>query len=237
MITRLGMAPRCSGLTTEAVIEHWRRTHADAAAQIPGLRRYVQLHPVLIDGVHTLGYPGFDAISELDFDSLDALQAGFGSSVYQRTVRDDEARFIDRSRHSMVIAQRHDLSDGPLPSSPLARLLLLVRRHPATSPEQLWDAVTGPYADQVRTVTRYHQVLRGVDVPGEGRHVNAYDLVDELLFEDRQQASRWLASEAATSASLQLAGLIAGATRYLAVEHVVLDGSAVTTGHDDTGTT
>lgn len=121
MITRLEMAPRCCGLSTATVLRYWRQAHADAASQIPGLRRYVQLHPVLLDSVHAHGDPGFDACSELDFESLDALQGGFDSSVYRRTVRDDEERFVDWSRFSMVIAEGHDLSSQPLPPSPPRR--------------------------------------------------------------------------------------------------------------------
>jgi uncharacterized protein (TIGR02118 family) len=223
MITRLGMAPRRSGLSTKEVLTHWRQAHADAASKIPGLRRYVQLHPVLLDGAHALGYPGFDACSELEFDSLEALDAGFGSRVYKSAVRDDEDRFVDRTRFSMVIAERHDLSPGPPPESPATRLLLLMRRHPATALEELWAAVTGPYADAVRAATPHHQVLRAVDRDRPGREVGAYDLVDELLFEDQELALSWFRSDAATAACLHLAGLVAGMTRYLAVEHVVLD--------------
>ena len=69
---------------------------------------------------------------------------------------------------------------------------------------------------------------------GEGRHVGAYDPVDAQLFEDQEQALAWVVSEDATAAHLHLAGLVAGTTRHLAVERVVLD---VTVDHsrEDSG--
>ena len=41
MITRIGMAPRLRSATIGQFQDHWRTSHADAAGQIPGVRRYV----------------------------------------------------------------------------------------------------------------------------------------------------------------------------------------------------
>ncbi len=104
MITRFGMAPRRADMSIDQFQRHWRTSHADAAGQIPGLRRYTQNHSLLEYGRYLLGYPGFDACSELDFDSVEAMDQGFASETYQTLVRDDEDDFIDKSRFSIVVA-------------------------------------------------------------------------------------------------------------------------------------
>ena len=101
MITRFGMAPRRAGLTTSEFVEHWRTAHAEAAARIPNVLRYVQLHPVLVDGRLPLPYPLFDACSMIDFASIEAMDAGFASPIYAGAVRADEDRFIDKTAFSL----------------------------------------------------------------------------------------------------------------------------------------
>ena len=128
MISRIGMAPRQPGFTTDSFVRHWRTTHADAAAKIPNLRGYTQLHPVLVGGRIPLPYPGFDACSILDFDDLDAMDEGFRSALYQDEVAADERGFVDKQRFSLLLAEprRHR------PIEPGAVVLAtLVRRHPA----------------------------------------------------------------------------------------------------------
>src|SRR5579884_1157512 len=105
-ITRVGMAPRADGLTVEAAQEHWRTAHGDVASGIPGLRSYVQNHAILRDGLPLLPYPGFDACSELQFDSFDAMRAGFASKHYQSAVRADESNLIDKTRFMMALTRR-----------------------------------------------------------------------------------------------------------------------------------
>jgi len=221
MIVRIGAAPRRPGLSTPDVLEHWRTAHADAAGRIPGLRGYVQYHPVLVDGVHALGYPGFDACSELDFDSLEAMDAGFASEIYRRDVVADEQQLVDKERFTLVLGERHVLA-GERGDGRGVRLLTFLRRHPAVAAGQLWAAVAGPYADRVADATIGHEVLRALDHDRPGREQQAFDAVDELVFADVATARGWLASEAAVDAALTLAGLTAGTTRLLAQGVVVV---------------
>ena len=77
MITRLGAAARRSDLTIQQFQDHWKTQHGETAGSIPNLERYVQHHAVLVDGRTMLPYPGFDACSELDFASVEAMDDGF----------------------------------------------------------------------------------------------------------------------------------------------------------------
>ena len=109
MITRVGMAPRAAHLTREQFQAHWRDAHADAAAQLPGLRGYVQNHAVL---PLVLPAPPFDACSEIDFDDLDAMEAAFASELYRGAVTADERKFIDRTGFLLMLTERHVLDDA-----------------------------------------------------------------------------------------------------------------------------
>lgn len=222
MITRLGMAPRRADMTTAGFLEHWRTSHADAAGQIPFLRRYAQLHPVLVDGVHAFGYPGFDACSELEFGSVEDMDAGFASETYQQAVRDDEEAFVDKRRFSMVLGHRERLS-GERPDGGV-RLLSFVRRHPAATPEELDATLLDAYAAVIADdpVVRGHELLRPMGAERPGRERDACDAVDYLDFPDGDTARSWAGSEAAVRAGLALAGSVFGVTRLLAHEHPVV---------------
>jgi hypothetical protein len=218
MITRLGMAPRLPHFDSVGVLRHWQTSHADAAGQIPMLRRYVQLHPVLVDGRFPLPYPGFDAGSELDFDDLDAMDAGFASETYQTTVRADEDSFVDKSRFSMLLADRRILRDGERGG---VRLVTLLRVHPARERKELFDALTGPYAEAVHATTAgHHEQLHRVDV--ERPEPIACDATTSVVFPTVDEALAWAASDDALRVQLTLAGLAFGSERLLARPHVVL---------------
>lgn len=147
MITRIGAAPRVEGMSIPDFQQHWRTSHADAAGSIPGLRRYVQNHAILRHGSMLLPYPGFDACSELDFDSVDAMQEGFASETYQRDVTADEALFVDKARFSMVVTDREVLHPGPEDAG--AKLLVFYRMHPGSSPSALIDTLRSTHREQV----------------------------------------------------------------------------------------
>ena len=86
----MGMAPREASLDYEGLQAHWRSEHADLASQLEGLRSYVQNHAVLEHGRPLFPYVGFDACSELEWDSLEAMDAAFASEHYQQAVVTDE---------------------------------------------------------------------------------------------------------------------------------------------------
>jgi uncharacterized protein (TIGR02118 family) len=128
---------------------HWRTAHGDVASGIPGLRSYVQNHQVLRDGVPALPYPGFDACSELEFDSFDAMWSGFGSEHYQSAVRADEANLIDKTRFTMALTRRRVLAGGEPPEGAV-KLMSFLRVHPTATTHELVETLEGPYADAVQ---------------------------------------------------------------------------------------
>jgi uncharacterized protein (TIGR02118 family) len=181
VILRIGFAPRRPGMSTSQFLQHWRSDHADAAARLPGLQRYVQLHPVLRDNdVHALGHPGFDACSILEFADLDSMDAAFASPEYHRAVATDEARFVDKDRFGMF------LGTGSAPpigvGQPGCWLVTFLRRHPAVPADTLADALR----DDVDTghLVAGRTTWAALDVERPGRGSRCYDAVELLQFDD-----------------------------------------------------
>lgn len=218
MITRIGMAPRRRELTPAEALEHWRIRHADAAAQIPGLRRYVQLHPVLVDGDLPLPYPGFDVGSFLDFDDATAMDEGFGSETYRDVVRSDEHGFIDRTGFSTLLASRtvrRELAEPVV-------LVTLWRLHPASTGAALHAELDERYAAAVAEEGRGHEQYRPVEHPRSGREVDAAEAVDVVGFADHEEALAWLSRGTGATLERELTPFVFGAARLIARPHRVV---------------
>jgi hypothetical protein len=195
------MAPRAAGLSTPDFVEHWRTTHSVAAGQIPGLRRYTQFHPVLVDGRLPLPYPGFDACSLLQFDSLDSMDAGFSSAVYRDEVMPDEAVLVDKSRFSLFLGDARISS--VIPGGTVV-LVTLVRRHPALTPSEFSTVLDGPWS----TWSGGHEQYVSVGASRAGRQADVADAVDIRAFDSPQQALAWLtAEEQGVANDVRMAGL------------------------------
>jgi uncharacterized protein (TIGR02118 family) len=138
VIVRIGMAPRADGLDHEGFAEHWSGEHGGLAAEIPGLRSYVQNHAILFDGLPLLPDPGFDACSEIEFDSIEAMDSGFASEHYRSTVVADEHSLIDKSRFTLLLAAREVAVDGAPPEDAVKLLTFLP---PGTPPPGTAGAV------------------------------------------------------------------------------------------------
>ena len=216
MITRLGMAPRLPGSSVEQFQHHYRTSHGGVAGQIPNLRAYVQYHAVLVDGRPVFPYPGFDACSTLEFDSIEDMDEGFASETYQTAVRADEDAFIRKAGFSMFLGDRVVVVDGE-PGDDAVVLLTLRRHHAAATRADFYEVFGGAYADAVAATgpLRYEQ-LRGLDIPRTGREVQACDGVE----------LRWFASvdkvTGDTGAETELAGVALGTERLLARPNRVL---------------
>jgi uncharacterized protein (TIGR02118 family) len=224
MIVRLGMAPRLRGHSLAQFQHHWRTSHADAVARMPNLRRYVQNHAVLRDGRLTLPYPGFDACSELEFDDLEAMDAGFSSEHYLSAVRADEDAFVDKTRFSMVLGNRVVVRDGEVAGDDPVKLITLSRAHPVAGPAALVEAVLGGFAercDEAGGVLR-HEVIVTAPEAHQGRVPAVADVVSIQWFADVAAAEAHLASPARSSAELELAGRAFGRADLLARQITVV---------------
>ena len=103
----------------EAFQEYWRTTHAPlvrAAAEVLGVRRYVQCHTVstaLDEALATsrgCTVEAFDGIAELWWDDEAALMAGSSSPEGQAAgviLLKDEANFIDFTRSAIFFVREN----------------------------------------------------------------------------------------------------------------------------------
>ncbi|GIU93380.1 MAG: hypothetical protein KatS3mg011_2286 [Acidimicrobiia bacterium] len=93
------------------------------------MTRYVQNHGILSGGRYLLGYPGFDACSQIDFESVAAVEEGFASGFYRESVTWDERAFVDKSRFSLVVGQPLVVRAGEERG---VKLLSFLRLHPGS---------------------------------------------------------------------------------------------------------
>ncbi len=222
VITRLGTAPRARGLDCAAFQEHWRSGHADVARELPGLRRYVQNHAILRDGRPLLGYPGFDACSEVEFDSLQAMDEAFSSEHYRGAVSADEQSLIDRARFRPALLSRRVLIAGE-PAADAVKLMTFWQLDPEASLAQLESCLAGPGRIEATAfgVQRHEQLIQ-IEGAHEGRTAAACAAVDSLWLADVQAALALLQSAEAHRAAWELASIGRGATRLLAREITVV---------------
>jgi uncharacterized protein (TIGR02118 family) len=100
-VRTIALFSRKPGMSFAQFDEYWRETHAPLAAKVPGVIRYVQRHIVPQDGA---GEPdndfGIDGIAELDYESADAMEAGWASAAGQKAL-DDVPNFL--GKHYVVV--------------------------------------------------------------------------------------------------------------------------------------
>ena len=104
MIKSLTFLKKKPGLSKEEFLRYWKEKHGPLAARVvPGLKKYVQCHPV----------PGFesdiDGIVELWWDSSEAFQAflSWRQTDAAQVLKDDEDQFVDTSRWVRFVAEEH----------------------------------------------------------------------------------------------------------------------------------
>lgn len=224
MIIRVGMAPRCSGMSLVEFQRHWREEHSAVAERLPGLRGYVQNHAVLDDSARPLlPHPGFDACAETAFDDLAAMDAAFASPAYQTDVRADESLLIDRSRFSLLLCERLVLDAGGGDGEGV-KLMTFLRAHPIADRQKVLALVRGPYAELARSAGALRHVLL---IPSPdlhaGRQAPACDLVDCVWFTTTRAALDFVTGPATEAVDDLFSGRVFGRERLLAVPRVVRD--------------
>ena len=94
------------GLTDEEFYRYWKEEHAPLVPKvIPGLRKYIQNHPVRLPGVKY----EVDGIVETWFDNLETCQRylNWRQSDEAKVLLDDEGKFMDISKSVRYIVEEH----------------------------------------------------------------------------------------------------------------------------------
>ena len=93
-----------AGLTDDEFFRYWKDVHGPIGARIPGLRKMVQSHRIMIPGDKY--QPAFDGMVELWFDDAQALLTARQSAEW-RASGDDEANFIDLTKVAYFVTEEH----------------------------------------------------------------------------------------------------------------------------------
>ena len=220
MITRVGMAPRAAGLSYEQFSSHWRTEHAAVAGALPGMRAYVQNHPILAGGRPLLPYPGFDACSQLVFDDLAAMEAALATRTPDSELRQDELRMIEPARLMSVLATPRTVLEGSALPDSAVKLMTFVRAAPAADPDAL-----GSRLDEIAQATGSGggMILRRerlTAIPGASAEgVPAWcDVIDMIWFAGADGALAYLASPASDDEDWRLAAIGQVLGRRIATE-------------------
>lgn len=97
MIKLIGMIKRKPGMTGEEFSKYWKEVHASVALEnMPGIVRYIQNHRVRLNDRD----PAWDGVVELWFADMESFRrmSQWYVSDEGKKLRDDEDRFIDRSK-------------------------------------------------------------------------------------------------------------------------------------------
>jgi uncharacterized protein (TIGR02118 family) len=98
---------RRDGMTFQEFDTYWRDVHAPIAAQVPGVVRYVQRH-IVPEGAEPDNEFGVDGFAVLDYESAEAMEAGWASEAGQRALA-DVPNFL--GKHSVVVLEDYVVVD------------------------------------------------------------------------------------------------------------------------------
>lgn len=179
------MISRRPGLTEAQFREHWRSVHGVHASKMPGLRWYRQNHIVArYFEVEPWPLQAVDGLSQLQFDSIKAMEEAERSEAYAATKRD-----IPNFQGSITILAISPVGTAPRSREGLSKAILLARCEDgnhrghdlrAKAMTDLVREIPGLVATQYNAVVdKAHPVAAGV--PSGEPNVDAFI---ELLFAD-----------------------------------------------------
>jgi uncharacterized protein (TIGR02118 family) len=214
------MAPRAAGMTYQQFSSHWRNEHAAVAGALPGVRAYVQNHPILDSGRPLLPYPGFDACSQLVYDDRDSMEASFATRTPDSELRQDELRMIEPSRLMVSLTTARTVLDAATVPDDAVKLMTFLRRAPAAparSLEPLLDELAEATGDAGGAILRRERLTAIPGARAEG--MDAWcDAIDITWFGDVDAALAHLQSPTADHEAWRLSAVGQVLGRRIATE-------------------
>lgn len=156
MIKICEVAYRRPGMSVAAFQAHWLNTHGPIVARIPGIRRYVQCHP--LPSGYGKGELICDGVAEIWVDDKAALRAMSATEEFAAAKR-DEPNFIDGDRLVELLTTETVIKDGPRPDDGIKSISLLTFKSgmdPAAAQDH-WRRNHGPIALGIANMRRYIQ--------------------------------------------------------------------------------
>lgn len=101
-IKAIVLVKRKPSLSVEEFQSYWRENHGPLVPKTPGLRRYVQCHPV--PEMYANGEPLYDGVAELTWPDLESFEKGWTSEEMQVEQFTDARNFIDLKKICGLLA-------------------------------------------------------------------------------------------------------------------------------------
>jgi uncharacterized protein (TIGR02118 family) len=107
MVKSIGLIRRNPAFTQEQFIDYWKTVHVPLVKKaLPGLRSYVGLFPVKAKAATGIKDSEYDAIIELGFDSVEALEAAMSNPAFMSQERQiSSTKFMDMSRSESMMVE------------------------------------------------------------------------------------------------------------------------------------
>lgn len=156
MIKVCELVRRRPGMTVEEFQSYWRDVHGPIVSALPGLRRYVQSHPLL--GGYRNGELAYDGVAELSFDDKEALRAIATTDAFA-AAKADEPNFIDPASLVELVVDDVEIKGGSVGPDAI-KSIGLVRLRRDLDPADVhryWQEVHGPLAVPIPQLRRYVQ--------------------------------------------------------------------------------
>ena len=106
MVKRLTSWHVRQGVARDDALAHWRGPHAELVRAVPGLRRYVQNHPIDGPAGDARAPAPYAGLGEVWFDDLEAARAAMATAEWDAVIA-DAAGFMDMTRVTAAWAVEH----------------------------------------------------------------------------------------------------------------------------------
>ena len=94
------------GMSDEEFFHYWEKVHGPIGARIPGVRKLVQSHRIVVPGDSK--QHDYDGLTELWFDDVQSLLTARASPEW-RASTEDEAHFIDESKTAYFVSVEREI--------------------------------------------------------------------------------------------------------------------------------